>query len=135
VAGFMKHRALAGVAREIKLDWGRFGLRLCERVSTLYRHHGRRMAAKCTLYARIADQWRRFGISREQWEAHQRAEAERDHVIPKAQTWLPSGPELPQNMFEPPDVPHFLAAARSAVRGSNWEGGSAHPEAAGPPIA
>lgn len=38
-------------------------------------------------YASIADHCRQFGISREQWEAHQRAAAEQAGGDPKAQTW------------------------------------------------
>jgi hypothetical protein len=38
-------------------------------------------------HARIADHCRRFGISQEQWEAHQRAAAEQAARDPKAQTW------------------------------------------------
>ncbi len=37
--------------------------------------------------ARIADECGRLGISRERWEAYQRAEAERDRRDPKAPTW------------------------------------------------
>jgi hypothetical protein len=38
-------------------------------------------------YARIAESCRRFGISREQWEAHQYAVAEQANRDAKAPTW------------------------------------------------
>lgn len=38
-------------------------------------------------YAGIADHCRGFGISREQWEAHQRTAAEQASRDPKAPTW------------------------------------------------